>query len=360
MMINFFGIIHQSGGCGPELLGAIELLRSKGVPVRCIVPEGDNVARGDRADFLRSIGCSVVNYRPGLFEKCKVLVSFGEDRMFDYMREHSDRPKWVVWSSCMSHVIDAEVEAMKDGLIDEYFFQTLANAAVGKEICRAAGKGTKIAFRGSYRPFIKADSEYMPLSSPPRSDEEFVVGRATRDDPEKWHEDSWRMYGSIMGPSSKPVRIEVVGWGGVAMSKVGNPCDPSSRWNGFMNISLKSHIYEPSEMASFYGRIHALVHYYPFVESFGIATAQAMLCGAVPIAANARGFQEQIIHGETGFLCDSPDEASYYASKLAFEEPLRAKMSAAARKAALDGVANPVKAWPWWESLLQERTGMTF
>ena len=91
-MINFFGIIHQSGGCGPELLGAIELLRSKGVPVRCIVPEEDPIVRSERADFLRSLGCTVVNYRPGMFEKCKILMSFGEDKCFDYMREYSDRP----------------------------------------------------------------------------------------------------------------------------------------------------------------------------------------------------------------------------------------------------------------------------
>ena len=360
-MINFFGIIHQSGGCGPELLGAIELLRSKGVPVRCIVPEGDAVSRGDRADFLRSLGCSVVNYRPGLFDKCKVLVSFGEDKMFDYMREHSDRPAWVVWSSCMAHVVSAEVEAMKDGLIDEWFFQTPANAQdIGKKICTAVGKGTKLAFRNSYRPYIKHNSSFMLLCNPTRSDEEFVVGRATRDDPAKWHDDSWRMYSSILAPSTKPVRVEVAGWGDVAQRKVGNPCDPSSRWNGFMNITLRGHIYDPAEIASFYGRIHTLVHYYPFTESFGISTAQAMLCGAVPIGANARGFQEQITHGETGFLCDSPDEAAFYASTLAFDDVLRSKMSDAARESALNDVANPDKAWLWWKTLVAERTGITF
>lgn len=354
-MINFFGIIHQSGGCGPELLGAIELLRSREIPVRCIVPEGDSVARGSRADYLRSLGCSVVNYRPGIFEKCKVLLSFGEDKMFDYMREYSDRPKWVVWSSCMSHVISAEVSAFQDGLIDEFFFQTPANAKdVGPKIIQEAGGG-KLGYRNSYRPYINPDSPYMTLSSPPRSDEEFIVGRATRDDPDKWHPDSWRMYGSILGPADKTVKIEVAGWGEVAQSKVGNPCDPSSRWNGFMNITIQGHIYEPSEMASFYGRIHTLLHYYPFVETYGIATAQAMLCGAVPISANSRGFQEQIEHGKTGFLCNSPDEAAFYASRLAFDEELRSRMGDAARNAALDGVANPENAWPWWESLCNER-----
>lgn len=355
-MINFFGIIHQSGGCGPELLGAIELLRSRNVPVRCIVPEEDPIVRSDRADFLRGLGCTVVNYRPGLFEKCNVLMSFGEDQMFDYMREYSDRPKWVVWSSCMSYVVDVEMQAHKDGLIDEYFFQTEANGdLVGPQLVNQIGKGTKIAHRKNYRIYINPDSEYMPLSAPEKSKETFRVVRATRDDAEKWDEGSWRMYGGVLCPSHKSVQVEVAGWGENAADKVGNPCDPSSKWSGYLNVALHPHISDPIEMAAFYGRAHVLLHYYPMVESFGIATTQAMLCGAVPIAADSQGFREQITHGETGFLCNSPDEAAYYASMLAFDDERWERMSRAARESALGTTANPYHAWPWWDFLLKEK-----
>lgn len=355
-MINFFGIIHQSGGCGPELLGAIELLRSRLVPVRCIVPEDDPIVRSDRADYLRRIGCTIVNYRPGIFEKCNVLMSFGEDMMFDYMREYSDRPKWVVWSSCMSYVVDAEVSAYKAGLIDEHFFQTEAAAdLIGPKLVKSAGKGTKIAHRKDYRIYINAESGYMPLSFPKKSKETFNVVRATRDDPAKWHEDSWRMYAGILAPRNKHVQIEVAGWGQNAGDKIGNPCDVSSKWNGLMNIILHDHINDPLEVASLYSRAHVLLHYYPFVESFGIATTQAMLCGAIPISADSQGFQEQIVHGETGFLCKTPDEATYYASMLAFNEDKRREMSQAARESALGNTANPHSAWPWWDFLLKNK-----
>jgi glycosyltransferase involved in cell wall biosynthesis len=355
-MINFFGIIHQSGGCGPELLGAIELLRSRNVPVRCIVPEDDPIVRSDRADFLRKLGCTVVNYRPGLFEKCNILMSFGEHKMFDYMREYSDRPKWVVWSSCMSHVVDVEVQAHKDGLIDEYFFQTEANGdLVGPALARAIGKGAKIAHRKNYRLYINPNSEYMPLIPLERSRDIFNVVRATRDDEEKWDEESWRMYGGVLCPSHRAVQVEVAGWGQNAADKVGNPCDPSSKWNGFLNVTLHPHIENPLEMAALYGRAHVLLHYYPFVESFGIATTQAMLCGAVPIGADSQGFREQIIHGETGFLCKTTDEAAYYASTLAFDDERWVKMSRAARESALGTTANQKHAWPWWDFLLKEK-----
>ena len=283
-------------------------------------------------------------------------MSFGEDKMFDYMREYSDRPKWVIWSSCMSYVIDVEVEAHKDGLIDEYFFQTEANGnLVGPQLVKRIGKGAKIAHRKNYRVYINPDSEYMPLAAPEKSDEAFYVVRATRDAPDKWHEESWRMYGGVLCPSHKAVQVEVAGWGQNAVDKVGNPCDPSSKWSGYLNVTLHPHIEDPTDMAALYGRAHVLLHYYPFIESFGIATTQAMLCGAVPIAADSQGFREQISHGETGFLCNSPDEAAYYTSTLAFDDERRREMSRAARESALGTTANPNHAWPWWDFLLKEK-----
>lgn len=359
-MINFFGIIHQSGGCGPELLGAIELLRSKNVPVRCIVPEDDPIVRSDRADYLRGLGCTIVNYRPGIFEKCKVLMSFGEDEMFNYMRRYSDRPQWVVWSSCMSFVVDVEIDAYRDGLIDEHFFQTKQNGdAVGPAICDRLGKGAKVAHRGGYRPYVNHKSAYMPLVSLPRSKDTFVVCRATRDDEAKWDQDSWKMYSGILCPSHKKVQIEVAGWGAEAQNKVGNPCDPSSRWNGELNINLRDHIYDPIEMAEFYGESHVLHHFYPFIETFGIATTQAMICGAVPVVSDEDGFRHQVIHGETGFLCKSPEEASFYASLLAFDDERWSKMSQEARRTTLeDGAGNASLAWPWWEYLVNHKAGL--
>jgi glycosyltransferase involved in cell wall biosynthesis len=358
-MISFFGIIHQAGGCGPELLGAIELLRSKSVPVRCIVPAGDPIVNSERADFLRNMGVAVVSYRPGMFQECKILMTFGEDKCFDYMRQFSDRPKWMIWSSCMGHVVDCEVDAMKDGLIDEFFFQTRSNGdLIGPQLVKAGGKGTKICHRKGYQMYINPKSLYMPLVSQKKSKKQFTILKASRDDSEKWHEESWRMFSSIKAPSGVKVQIEVAGWGDNALYKIGNPCDPSSKWNGELNVTLHDHISDPIHMAELYGKSHCLIHYYPFTESFGISTAQAMLSGCVPIGADAQGFRDQIEHGKTGFLCNSADEASYYASYLAFNPNVREEISKAARTFVLDeGVGNPEKAWPWWNFILKEKAG---
>ena len=353
-MINFFGMVHQCGGCGPELLGAVELLRTREIPVRCIVPIDDPIVNSPAADYLRQIGCLVANYEPGMFARCEVLMTFGEDVCFEYMRKYSDRPKHVVWSSCMSHVIEKEIEAHNDGLIDEFFFQTKENGdAVGPQIV-AKCNGKPVAYRNGYRPFVNANSAWMPLTITEKSKEVFTVFKAVRDDAEKWDEYTWRIFSGIVWPAGKKVEVEVAGWGDNARFKVGDPTDPTSKWNGELNVILHPHIYEPQIMSDLYKKAHVLLHYYPFVESYGLAVTQAMLAGCVPVCVNAQGFQQQIIHEKNGFLCDTPEEAIFYASLLAFSEPMREKMGKAARAHVINhGSGNPHEAMKWWDDIIK-------
>jgi glycosyltransferase involved in cell wall biosynthesis len=350
-MISFFGIIHQSGGCGPELLGAIGALQKLGCPVRCIVPIGDPITASDRADYLRGLGVVVTNYRPGMFEQCPVLVSFGEGKCFEYMREYSDRPKYMMWSGCMSYETDEDVAAVRDGLVDEYIFQTqLCADTVGEAVSKRAGK--QIAYRKGYRPCIDLNGIYSP-QFPLKGGREFRVLKAVRDDAEKWHEDTWRMFVGVCGPAEREVRFDVAGWGPEAAAKIGSPIDPTSRWAGMLNMTLHPHVYGVDEMNGLYEAAHVLLHYYPFVESFGYATVQAMLAGAVVIGADEGGFRELIRHGETGFLASSTDEAAYYTSRLAFEPELRDRIADAARDWVVDeGPGNLELALPWWREIM--------
>lgn len=353
-MINFFGTIHLSGGCGPELLGALNLLHHKGVPTRCIVPEGDSIVDSRRSDFLRKRGTEVVAYRPGMFEKCEVLVSFGEEHCFDLMRRYADRPKYVAWTGGMSYALDVHVDAIRDGLVDESFFQTTAcEMAIGQELTDKAGK--PVSGRRNYCPYIDPDCVWFPLY-PEQQAGEFNVLRATRDDSGKWDENHWRMAVGVSAPHGVPLQHTVLGWGENAMTKVGNPCDPSSRWNGLLDVALHQHITDPSQVAEFYRRSHVLLHYYPFVESFGYATAQAMMAGAVVVGRDdGMGFSELIRHGETGWLAHSPDEAAYYASRMAFEPEERNRIAEAAREWLInEGPGNAERCWRWWEELVEK------
>jgi glycosyltransferase involved in cell wall biosynthesis len=57
------------------------------------------------------------------------------------------------------------------------------------------------------------------------------------------------------------------------------------------------------------GKAHALLHLIHFEEPFGLSVIEAMACGT-PVIAYPRGsMPELIVHGVTGFLVDSFDEA---------------------------------------------------
>lgn len=353
--VTFSGIVHQSGGCGLELLGALDLLQSRGVPVRCIVPTGDSVAFGDRATYLKSRGVDVVEYFPGVYSGSKVVVSFGEKWTFDYIRDHSDCPRWLVWSGCMSWATDQEIEAHSKGWVDEFFFQSKNMAKkIIAEIEISTNK--EVYYRDSYAPFLNQDSDYAQYNRHINKENGvFRVCKAVRDDALKWHPDHWKMCAAITTPVNKTLKFKIAGWGDNARKKIGNPCDPNTVWSNRFNLFIHGHLVSPVEMAKFYGGSHVLLHYYPFVETFGFATVQSMIARCVPIGAPEGGFLDLIRHGQTGFLARSPEEAAYYASKIAFEDSTRTRMSEAAAKwVAEEGPGNPDKCWPWWEELLKK------
>ncbi len=69
-------------------------------------------------------------------------------------------------------------------------------------------------------------------------------------------------------------------------------------------------------------------------EHFGISTVEAMSAGAVPIVINKGGQPEIVEHGVSGFLWNTLDELREYTRLLAADEPLRLRMSNAARERA--------------------------
>ena len=71
-----------------------------------------------------------------------------------------------------------------------------------------------------------------------------------------------------------------------------------------------------------------------FVEHFGISTVEAMAAGCVPVVINKGGQREIVEHGTSGFVWDTLDELKAYTARLVEDEPLRRRMSEAARERA--------------------------
>ena len=69
-------------------------------------------------------------------------------------------------------------------------------------------------------------------------------------------------------------------------------------------------------------------------EHFGIATAEAMAAGCVPVVIDKGGQREIVAHGKTGFLWRTVDELVAYTLQLIHNPALRQEMSDAARRRA--------------------------
>ena len=76
--------------------------------------------------------------------------------------------------------------------------------------------------------------------------------------------------------------------------------------------------------------------------------------GVPVVAQNKWGWRDMIRHGETGYLCNSHQDFSYYIAKLAREEGDRQRIVRNARNVLVNQYANPDVLWAKWERLFKE------
>jgi len=65
----------------------------------------------------------------------------------------------------------------------------------------------------------------------------------------------------------------------------------------------------PRQRDQLLGEAYALLHPISFAEPFGLSVAESMMCGTPVIAFNLGAMPELIVHGKTGFLVQTVDEA---------------------------------------------------
>ena len=69
-------------------------------------------------------------------------------------------------------------------------------------------------------------------------------------------------------------------------------------------------------------------------EHFGIAVADAMAAGCVPVVLKKGGIPELVQHGVNGFLWETLEELKHYTMKVVLDDELRTRLSEAARQRA--------------------------
>lgn len=306
------------GGADTELDHNIDLWRRHGIDVHLVPMFGCDQRMRELCD---SRGCTTHGYSPDIFSGKDVVSFCNGEFLKDLPRIAAcGRPRRVLWANCMTWNFDHELSAHRAGLIDLFLFQSRYQRALLWP--RLAELGEVNVLEG-YRPYFSLDNMSAGYSAAPKPEHYFGIGRISRDDAHKYHRDTWKMFAKVCSPT--PTKTFILGFGENAKGKCGDrpPCD----WLDWMYWAPNG-----TSAADFYGRIHVLMHLTGGSrENWPRTVLEAWASGVVPIVDADYGVREMVTHGVDGFHASSVDEASYFASVLAFDPDLRREMAEAGR-----------------------------
>lgn len=330
------------GGASTECWHTLKLWRRCGLDVTCIPTWPGQVAAEslDRwGKRLQAIGvrtclCSpeALGTVPGL--RGATVIAFCNVRFLEAAEKFRALGCRIIWLGCMNWMFPAErLHYRRCGVLDRYVFQSKFQQDQLEPQLRKFGyrdaQGTLI--RGAF------DCDEFPFRPRRRrSQEAFVVGRLSRAAADKFHPDTWSIYGRVAGP----IRARILGWDRQVEAALGTP--PS--WAEVLAPGAETSGQFLSSLDCF------LAAGGTAIENWPRAGLEAMAAG-VPIVTDSRGgWPEMIRHGETGYLGDTAGELADYATRLAGNEYQRLEMAHAARRA-VEAVCDPEAIWQAWETL---------
>lgn len=243
----------------------------------------------------------------------------------------------TVFVNCMTWLFEREKEAMQRGEIAMFLYQNEAVRQRVMPLLRALNDDPQIRFC-SFRPYFHAEA--FPFVRQ-RDEDWFGCGRISRQDADKFAANTLHIYDTFVAPVPKHGLF--LGFDQRSERKIGRPFD----W-----IQIAHHQREVSQQA-FYRHCRIVLQPMDTTENWPRVGFEAMSSGSVLIVDNRGGWQQMVLHGRTGWLCNHERDFIYYASKMAYEPHLRDDMAEAARERGLElgGLAASTASW---EAVLEE------
>lgn len=238
-----------------------------------------------------------------------------------------ERGLQMIWSSEMMWHHAGELDAVKQGIVD-----TVLYTSEFQKAHLAPGYGQLPGFiTGNY-----IDPSFFPFQE--RQSPVFTIGRLSRAALEKYPEDFPVFYERLLLPE---VRFRVMAWDAALRHKY--------RWHRFGERWDLLKAEQESQVAF----LHSLdLFVYPlghnFKESWGRSTVEAMLTGAIPLVPAGHHFENLLVHGQTGFVCQDFLEYKQYSHQLFYDYALRQRTARQAREHAVEKLCNReehLKAW---------------
>lgn len=257
-----------------------------------------------------------------------VVISYCNGEFLKHLPEIRKYARKILWVNCMTWLFPLEKEAHARGDIDLFIYQT--------DHARRKVQDTLTAVNPAYpwakvRPYFHAED--FPFTAT-RPDDKFRFGRVSRDDPSKFSKYQMAVYRQMYAPVLKEGRI--LGFSDRVKSRIGDAPD----W-----ITTYPAGGVPAQ--DIYRNSDCIIQACDTYENLPRVGFEAMASGSLLIVDDRGGWQEEVIHKETGFLCKTEKEFVYYSTRAAFEPEERRRMTDNARQHLLDnwGMDRAKKEW---------------
>ncbi|MFI3244276.1 MAG: glycosyltransferase [Akkermansia sp.] len=250
------------------------------------------------------------------------------------IRQYTSR---TIFVNCMTWLFDKEKERMKEGLISMFLYQNEAVRQKNMPELQSLNDDSSIKFM-TFKPYF--NNAAFPFISE-HSQDYFGCGRISRQDADKFSADTLHIYEYFVSPQWKKGLF--LGFDARSEAKIGRPYD----W-----IQVAQDQNQLSQQ-DFYRHCRIILQPSDTTENWPRIGFEAMSSGSVLIVNNRGGWQQMVEHGKTGWLCDTPRDFIYYASKMAYEPNLRDDMASAARERGAD-LASKVASSESWKEVLEQ------
>jgi glycosyltransferase involved in cell wall biosynthesis len=327
-----------------EELGAVEVLQSLRGEVHTVL-RPDKEATEETYRVTSKARIRIQPFNEETFSKISVLFIFGKTSCFDLMRERQIRPEHVVYSSNNTEPDLEEIRALQEGLIDEVFCKRPGYASdFVKKLVTAAGRG--VEYRSGYTPFCNPLSMNSGIIYGRRpSVEEFNVLQVLRGS-DSCFSGHWKMLCGVTVPWPRTAKFYLLGYDESVQEVTGEPY-------GGLSLNFSETMPKAFEEQLVLENAHILLQHHPREEAFAFYAAKAALSGVAVVGPPTGAYLEVVEHGETGLLANTPDEAAYFASKLAWEPLLRDKLASRAHASFVaDGAGNADLCAKWWRDFV--------
>lgn len=331
-----YGFPGLYAGANTELHHQIILWRSMGLKVHLIPGHAGYRQEPLYAEMLqRGVIVHQTNQLDAIIPGAPVL-GYCNDRFLTRLDEIRRYTHNTVFVNCMTWLFSLEKHRHREGKIAAFLYQNDVVRQKHEAILREINPGASTQYI-TFNAFFDTDSFPFICQETRKSqlENEFVIGRISRHDADKYSSDTLDIWNAIESPAQK--HGIMLGFGEASRSKIGDPPSWVEAFKDQTELTQKD----------FYRQIDVIVQPMDTTENWPRIGMEAMASGVVLIVDNRGGWPQMIEHGVSGWLCDTPDDFIHYATRMAHEPAERAAIAQAARERLneLAGVMVSSRSW---------------